>query len=197
LEFGFSSEGGPVLSIAQTKVGMFIAFRDEPYRVVYAQHTKMGRGGGILKAKIKNLISGAIIEQTFKDSDRIEEANLMHEATQFLYKEGETFYFMNNATYDQFELKRDLIGQAGDFLKDGQTVDILLFRAKPIGVNLPPKVDLAVTYTEPTVAGNTVSNVMKNATIETGATIKVPLFVKTGDIVKINTETGEYVERVR
>ncbi len=176
---------------------MFIAVRDEPYRVVSAQHTKMGRGGGILKAKIKNLITGSIIEQTFKDSDRIEEADLSHSQVQFLYRDGDSFYFMDNQTYDQFELRRDLLGGAADLLKDGSMVDILSFRGKPIGVNLPPKVDLAVTYTEPTVAGNTVSNVMKNATIETGAVIKVPLFVKNGDLIKINTETGEYVERVR
>lgn len=186
-----------MLSIAQTKVGMFIAFRDEPYRVVSAQHTKMGRGGGILKSKIKNLLTGAIVEQTFKDSDRIEEANLSHEAVQFLYKEGEVFYFMNNQTYDQFELRRDLLGTVADFLKDGSEVDVLYFRGKPIGVNIAPKVEMVITYTEPAVAGNTVSNVLKNAKIETGATIKVPLFCKDGDVIRINTETGEYVERVR
>jgi elongation factor P len=187
-----------MLSIAQTKVGMFIAFRDEPYRVIAAQHTKMGRGGGILKAKIKNLLTGAIFEQTFKDSDKIEEANLSHEAVQFLYKENNSFYFMNNQTYDQFELSRDLLGNVADFLKDGSEVDVLYFRGRPIGVNIAPKVEMAITYTEPAVQGNTVSsNVLKNATIETGAIIKVPLFCKNGDVIRINTETGEYVERVR
>lgn len=186
-----------MLSIAQTKVGMFIAFRDEPYRVISAQHTKMGRGGGILKAKIKNLLTGSTVEQTFKDSDRIEEANLSHEAVQFLYKDSDKFYFMNNKTYDQFELHRDLLGLVADFLKDGSEVDVLYFRGQPIGVNIAPKVDLLITYTEPAVTGNTVSSVMKNATLETGATLKVPLFCKNGDLIKINTETGEYVERVR
>ena len=186
-----------MLSIAQTKVGMYIAFRDEPYRVVYAQHTKMGRGGGILKAKIKNLLSGAIIEQTFKDSDRIEEADLHRNPAQFLYKDGEAYHFMDPVSYDQFELTKEVIGTGADLLKDGANADILYFRDKPIGVQLPSKVDLAITYTEPAVAGNTVSNVMKNATLETGATIKVPLFAKTGDLIKINTETGEYVERVK
>jgi elongation factor P len=186
-----------MLSIAQTKVGMHIVFRGEPYRVTYAQHTKIGRGGGILKAKIKNLLSGAIIEQTFKDSDRIEEADLSHQQAQFLYKEGDTFHFMDTETYDQFELTRDVVGTPAGLIKDGSTVDILSFNDKPIGVNLPGKVDLVITYTEPAVAGNTVSNVMKNATLETGTTIKVPMFAKNGDIVKINTETGEYVERVR
>jgi elongation factor P len=186
-----------MLSIAQTKVGMFITFRNEPYRVVYAQHTKMGRGGGILKTKIKNLLTGAIVEQTFKDSDRIEQADLSHQQWQFLYKDSDIFYFMNPTTYDQVELSRDVIGNGASLLKDGMMVDVLSYRDKPIGVNLPPKVDLAITYTEPAVAGNTVSNVMKDATIETGATIKVPLFVKNGDVVRINTETGEYVERVK
>lgn len=186
-----------MLSIAQTKVGMHITFRGEPYRVVYAQHTKIGRGGGILKSKLKNLITGAIIDNTFKDSDRIEEANLMRQAVQFLYRDGDTFYFMDPQTYDQFELSRDLIGDNASLIKDGTTVDVLYYNEKPIGVNLPPKVDLLVTYTESVAAGNTVSNVMKDATVETGAVIKVPAFVKNGDMIKINTETGEYVERVR
>ena len=186
-----------MLSIAQTKVGMFITVAGNPYRVMAAAHTKMGRGGGILKAKIKNLLSGAIIEQTFKDSDRIEEANLSHREAQFLYRESDRYYFMNPENFDQFDLNRETIGLAADLLKDGQTVDILFFEDRPITVNLPPKVELAITYTEPAVAGNTVSNVMKNATLETGAIVKVPLFVKNGDVVRINTETGEYVERVR
>lgn len=186
-----------MLSIAQTKAGMFITVRGEPYRVISAQHTKMGRGGGILKAKIKNLITGAIVEQTFKDSDRIEEADLSHRQAQFLYRDGQLYNFMDNESFDQFELADDVVGPAGGFLKDGTNVDILSFTGKPIGVNLPPKVDLTITYTEPAVAGNTVSNVMKSATLETGATIKVPLFAKTGDLVKVNTETGEYVERVK
>lgn len=187
-----------MLSIAQTKVGMYITFRNEPYRVVYAQHTKIGRGGGILKAKMKNLISGAIIDNTFKDSDRIEEANLSRQPVQFLYRDGQTFYFMDPQSYEQFELTEDMIGsQNAGLIKDGQTIEVLYYNEKPIGVILPPKVDLAVTYTESVAAGNTVSNVLKDATVETGATIKVPAFVKNGDVIKINTETGEYVERVR
>lgn len=184
-------------SIAQVKVGMFIAVRDEPYRVVQAQHTKLGRGGGILKMKGRNLMSGAIIEMSFKDSDRIEPADLSHQPAQFLYRDGQSFHFMNTESYDQFELNADVVGQGGAFLKEGASVDILSFRGQPMTVNLPPKLDLLVSYTEPAVAGNTVSNVMKNATLETGAAIKVPLFVKTGDQVRINTETGEYVERVK
>lgn len=186
-----------MLSIAQVKVGNYITFRGAPYRVVYAQHTKIGRGGGILKSKIKNLLTGAIIEQTFKDSDRIEEADLMRRPAQFLYKEGDTFNFMNSETYDQFEIGSDMMGTQGGLLKDGSNVEILYFEDRPIGVTLPPKVDLQVTYTESVAAGNTVSNVLKNATLETGAEIKVPAFVKNGDVLKINTETGEYVERVR
>lgn len=186
-----------MLSIAQVKAGMFIAFRGEPYRVLFAQHTKMGRGGGILKTKIRNLLTNSIVEQTFKDSDRIEPAGLSHESAQFLYRDGEQFHFMNSKTYDQFSLSRAILGPAADLLKVGAEVDILVFQFKSIGLQLPPKIDLAINYTEPAVAGNTISNVMKNATVETGATIKVPLFIKTGDIIRINTETGQYVERVR
>lgn len=186
-----------MLSIAQIKVGMYISIRDEPYRVLFAQHTKLGRGGGILKLKAKNLISGASIDFSFRDSDRLEEADLARENAQLLYRENDSYHFMNNQSYDQFELPTELLGRLGDFLEDGASVDVLTYRGKAIGVSLPPKVDLKVTYTEPAVAGNTVSNVMKNATLQTGATIKVPMFVKTGDAVRINTETGEYVERVK
>lgn len=186
-----------MLSINQTKVGMYITFRNEPYKVVYAQHTKIGRGGGILKAKIKNLLTGAIIENTFKDSDRIEEANLSRRTVQFLYRDGEIFNFMDPESYDQFELSRELIGESAGLVKDGANLDVLAYNDRPIGIILPPKVDLAVTYTESVASGNTVSNVLKDATVETGATIKVPAFVKTGDVIRINTETGEYVERVR
>ncbi len=176
---------------------MFITFRDEPYRVMASQHIKQARGAGILKAKLKNLLSGAITEQSFKDSDRLEEGNLSHDEAQFLYKDGASYHFMNMETYDQFELPSDLVGQQGELLKDGTMVDLLSFRDKPIGVNLPPKIDLEVTYTESVSSGNTVSSVLKDAKVETGATIKVPAFVKIGDRIRINTETGEYVERVR
>lgn len=186
-----------MLSIAQVKVGMYIVVRAEPYRVLLAQHTKMGRGGGILKVKLKNLLNDSTIEQTFKDSDRVEPADLSRQIAQFLYREGEQFHFMNSQSYDQFSLKRDLLGLAADLMKEGGSVDVLTFQGRPIGLQLPAKVDLVVAYTEPAVAGNTVSNVLKNASLETGATIKVPLFIKTGDIVKVNTETGQYVERVR
>ncbi len=185
-----------MLSIAQVKVGMYLKVRDEPYRVVFAQHTKMGRGGGVLKMKAKNLISGAIVEMSFRDSDRLEAADLSREPAQFLYRDGESFNFMNNTSYEQFALSRELIGESANWLKDDSLVDVLYFDRRPLGVNLAAKVDLAITYTEPAVAGNTVSNVMKNATVETGAIIKVPLFAKTGDVVRINTETGDYVERV-
>ena len=184
-------------SITQVKPGMFITYRDEPYRIVASQHIKQARGAGILKAKMKNLVTGAIIETSFKDSDRIEEGNLSHEEVQFLYRDGITYHFMNMTTYDQFELAGGIVGEQGELLKDGTMVDMLSFRDKPIGVGLPPKVDLEVTYTESVAAGNTVSNVLKDATVETGAVIKVPAFVKTGDMIRINTETGEYVERVR
>lgn len=186
-----------MLSIAQVKVGMHLKHRGEPYRVVSATHTKLGRGGGILKVKIKNLMTGAIIDQSFRDSDRLEEADLSHRQAQFLYRDGETLHFMDPQTFDQFTLSASVLGQAAGLVKDGSMVDMLYFSGKPIGAQLPPKVDLVVTYTEPAVAGNTVSNVMKNATLETGTTIKVPLFIKTGNVVRVNTETGEYVERVR
>lgn len=185
------------LSIAQVKAGTYVSYKGDPYRVESAQHTKLGRGGGILKAKFRNLLTGAITDESFRDSDRLDEANLYRQPVNFLYREGDKLHFMDNQTFDQLELPLALLGDKANWLKDGSTVEALYFDSRPIGINLPPKVDLLVTYSEPAVAGNTVSSVLKAAKLETGATVKVPMFVKEGDVIRISTESGEYVERVK
>lgn len=184
-----------MLSITDLKIGTKIIFKGDPYEVVWSQHVQMGRGGGIMRARIKNLKTGAILEQTFKGNDRIEEAELEKAQAQYLYREGEDYFFMDNVTYDQFFLKAKHLGESVKFLKEGQALEILKFNGQPINVNLPIKIKLKVTYTEPGFKGDTAANTTKPATLETGAEIQVPLFVRTDDIIVVDTRTGKYIER--
>jgi elongation factor P len=158
----------------------------------------LGRGGAILRAKLKNLLTGALIDFTFKGNEKIEEAQMSRSKAQFLYKDDEKLHFMNMQDFEQFSLSRNQIGQSGDFLKEGIEVDVLNWNGRPINISLPIKIDLKVAKTEPAVRGNTAQgSVTKPAILETGGKVQVPIFVKVGDIIKVNTETGEYVERVK
>ena len=184
-----------MLSINDLKLGSKVIFQNQPHQVIFAQHSKLGRGGGILRTKLKNLISGATIEKTFAGRETIAPAELESQKAQFLYHDDQEYYFMNSATFEQFSLDKNQIGDLARFLKEEAKVDILYFYDKPINVNLPIKITLEVSYAEPGFRGNTASTVTKPATLETGAQINVPLFIKVGDKIVVDTRTGEYVER--
>ncbi|MCL5406924.1 MAG: elongation factor P [Patescibacteria group bacterium] len=184
-----------MFSINDLKIGTKIIFNSEPHQVIYTEHSKLGRGGGILRTKIKNLISGATLEKTFAGAEKIQEAELETKKAQYLYKDAENFYFMDAANFEQFSISLTQIGKMANFLKEGAEVDILYFQNKPINIQLPIKITLEITYTEPGFKGNTASTVLKPATLETGAQINVPLFIKDGDKIVIDTRTGAYVER--
>lgn len=183
-----------MLSLAQVKVGGKILFRDCPHEVMSANHVQAGRGQAKLDTKLRNLLTQAIFEQTFQGNDRIEEASLQYKNATYLYREGETAQVMLTDTYEQTAVK--LTPERFKYLKEGQPIDLLFWRDSVIDVRAPKKVELEVTYTEPAVAGNTVNAALKPATLETGANIQVPLFIKTGDMIAINTETGQYDSRV-
>ena len=185
-----------MLSINEIKLGTVIAHNNEPYQVIYTQHVKMGRGGANLKTKLKNLITGQALELTFSGGDKAEEADLERTKANFLYQEGDAFNFMDNESYEQFSLNREAIGEPADFLKEGLTVDVLVYKQNPVSVKLPVKVDLKVVSSPPGVKGDTAGSANKVVTLETGRQVKAPLFINEGDAIKINTETGEYVERV-
>ena len=185
-----------MLSINEIKLGSVIAHGNEPYRVVYTQHVKMGRGGANLKTKLKNLITGQALEITYSGGDKIEEADMERSKANFLYREDETFNFMDNDSYEQFSLDKEAIGEPADFLKEGMTVDVLIFKQKPVSIKLPAKADLKIISSPPGIKGDTAGSATKMATLETGKQLKVPLFINEGDVIKVNTETGEYVERV-
>lgn len=184
-----------MLSINDLKIGSKIIFNDQPMVVVFSQHSKLGRGGGIMRTKLRNLISGTIIEKTFAGAEKLEEAELETRKAQFLYHDDAGYYFMDSKIFEQFSLAKNQLDKTADFLKEGSEVDIVYFDNKPININLPIKMTFEVIYTEPGYKGNTTTNVLKPATLETGAQVQVPIFIKNGDKIVLDTRTGEYVER--
>lgn len=177
------------------KKGTVCQLDGQPYRVTEYGQKVMGRGGSIVNVKLKNLVTGAVIPKTFKGQDKIEPAEVRNRKAQYLYVDGETFYFMDPSTFEQFELSGDVMGDASDYLKEGDEVDLQFFGERVINVELPKNLFLEVTYTEDVVKGDTTSSVLKDATLETGKVIKVPAFIKVGDVVSVDTSTSEYRER--
>ncbi len=166
-----------------------------PYRVVEYGQKVMGRGGSIVNVKLKNLLDGSLIPKTFKGQDKIEPADVSTKSVQYLYSDGDTFFFMDPESFEQFELSRSIVDSASNYLKEGDMLGLQFFGERVINVELPKNLYLEVTYAEDVVKGDTTSAVMKDATLETGLTIRVPAFIKTGDIVSVDTSTGEYRER--
>jgi len=184
-----------MLSMNEIKLGTLIKINNEPYVVVKAAHHKVARGGGVLKVKIKNLITNNVLERTFQGNDKAEEAGTQEKKAQYLYKDGNEAYFMDNESYEQFSLALDQLGDATKWVKDGTDVKVLYFDNKPVSIKLPVKLELKVTTAPPGVKGNSAGNVTKSVTLETGAEISAPMFINEGDVIRINTETGEYAER--
>lgn len=177
------------------KKGTVCQLDGKPYRVVEYGQKVMGRGGSIVNVKLKNLIDGSVIPKTFKGQDKIEPADVTNKAVQFLYSDGDSYHFMDPESFEQFELSAAIVDDAAGYLKEGESLNLQLFDGKVITVELPKNVYLAVTYTEDVVKGDTTSSVLKDATLETGKVIKVPAFIKVGDIVSVDTATGDYRER--
>ncbi len=177
------------------KKNTLITLDGQPYKVIEYSQKVMGRGGSIVNVKVKNLITGALLPKTFKGQEKIESADVSGQTVQYLYNDGEKFYFMNPTTFEQYELSADMVGDAKDFLKEGNEVDIQFFNNTPINLVLPKNVWLEVTYTETAVKGDTSSSITKDATLETGVVVKVPAFIKTGDVISVDTESYAYRER--
>lgn len=177
------------------KKGTVCQIDGKPYRVIEYGQKVMGRGGSIVNVKLKNLIDGSVIPKTFKGQDKIETAEVTNKTVQYLYNDGTDFYFMDPESFEQFQLPADIVDSAADYLKEGDELSLQFFGDKVINVDLPKNLYLEVTYTEDVVKGDTTSSVLKDATLETGLVIKVPAFIKTGDVVSVDTATGEYRER--
>lgn len=177
------------------KKGTVCQLDGKPYRVVEYSQKVMGRGGSIVNVKLKNLIDGSVIPRTFKGQERIERAEVSNKNVQYLYSDDSNFFFMDPETFEQFELSADAVDSAKGYLKEGDELNLQFFDGLVINVELPKNLYLEVTYTEDVVKGDTTSSVLKDATLETGLVVKVPAFIKTGDIVSVDTTTGEYRER--
>lgn len=177
------------------KKGVVCQIDGQPYRVTDYNQKVMGRGGSIVNVKLKNLITGAVIPKTFKGQDKIEPAEVTSKTVQYLYNDGSAFFFMDPNSFEQFELSADLVDEAKNFMKEGDELALQFFDGKVITVEMPKNVYLEVTYTEAVVKGDTTSSVLKDATLETGTVVKVPAFIKVGDIISVDTSTGEYRER--
>lgn len=177
------------------KKGVVCQIDSQPYRVIDYNQKVMGRGGSIVNVKLKNLITGAVIPKTFKGQDKIEPAEVTSKTVQYLYNDGSAFFFMDPNSFEQLELSADLVDEAKNFMKEGDELALQFFDGKVITVEMPKNVYLEVTYTEAVVKGDTTSSVLKDATLETGAIVKVPAFIKVGDIISVDTSTGEYRER--
>jgi elongation factor P len=185
------------LSITNLKKGVLFQMDGIPYRVVDYNQKVMGRGGSIVNVRIKSVLDGKVLDKTFKGNETVESAQVSNLPAQYLYSDGETYHFMNPDTFEQFDIATDLIGDAAGFMKEGDTISLQFFNDRPINVELPKNVPLVVTYAEDVVKGDTTSNVQKDATLETGITIKVPAFIKQGDLISVDTATGSYRERVK
>ncbi len=184
-----------MLAINEIKIGKVLVINNEPFLIVKTDHHKMGRGGAVLKVKMKNLISGAALEKTFQGNDKAEEANTERKKANFMYCDEDNANLMDNESYEQFTLPIDQIGDKKQFLKDGTDVNVLYFNDDPVGIELPIKMKLKVTMAPPGVKGNSAGNVTKQIELETGALINAPLFINEGDEIIINTDTREYTER--
>ena len=176
--------------------GLKVLIDGNPYTVVEFQFIKPGKGAAFTRTKFKNLLTGAVIERNIRSGEKLEPANVEDKKMQFLFREGEDLTFMDEKTFEQVAVHADLVGDAADLLKDNTECQVLFFNDRPVEVTPPTFMQLEITASEAGVRGDTSGNVTKNATVETGAKIAVPLFINVGDLVRIDTRTHEYVERV-
>tara|TARA_B100001105_G_C22394404_1_gene446011 strand:+ start:1860 stop:2426 length:567 start_codon:yes stop_codon:yes gene_type:complete len=177
------------------KKGVVVQIDGKPFRVIDYNQKVMGRGGSIVNVKLKNLIDRSVIPKTFKGQERIDSAEVSNQTVQYLYSDADNFYFMDPETFEQFQLDREIVEDNAGYLKEGDSLSLQFFDGRVINVDLPKNVYLAVTYSEDVVKGDTTSSVLKDATLETGLVVKVPAFIKTGDVISVDTSTGEYRER--
>jgi len=183
------------LSPTDLKKGVVVQVDGKPFRVIDYNQKVVGRGGSIVNVKLKNLIDGSVIPKTFKGQDKIDSAEVTSRGVQYLYSDGAHYHFMDPDTFEQFELAADVVEGVNGYLKEGEPLSLQSFDGIIINVELPKNVYLEVKYAENVTKGDTTSSVLKDATLETGLVVKVPSFIKTGDVISVDTTTGEYRER--
>jgi len=186
-----------MLSLTDLKTGTNIELRGEPYVVIAYEHGKLGRGGAFMRTKLRSLLTGNVIEETFKGNVAVAEADIEKKHSNFLYAQNDKLFFMDSVTFEQYELPKSALGERGKFLKEGLEVAVMLWQGRAINIEMPIKVEFKIVSTPPGIRGDTVSGGTKPATLDSGATINVPLFINEGEIIRVNTEEGNYVERVK
>jgi elongation factor P len=182
-------------TINDLKTGTTFELEGTPFVVLEYQHSKMGRGGAVLRTKIKNLLNGSVLQRTFQGSDKFNEVRIERKKVQYLYLDGGRYYFMDQTDYTQFEMSAEELGENKNYLKDGEIVQFQYYEGKPINIDLPVKMVFKVVEAAKGLKGDTVSASFKPVKIETGLSVSVPLFVKQGDMIRVDTRTGAYVER--
>lgn len=184
-------------STAEFRKGLKIELDGAPYMIVEFQHVKPGKGGAFVRTKLKNLLTGRVLDQTFRSGERVKKPDLMEKEMQYLYKDGDSYCLMDNETYEQIMLTGEQMGDAVLYLTENMNLQVLFFNQQPVAVEVPNFVELTVAQTDPGLKGDTASGGTKPATLESGAVIQVPLFINEGDRLKVDTRTGTYIERLK
>ena len=184
-----------MISAGDFRNGVTFEYDGSVYQIIEFQHVKPGKGAAFVRTKIKNVISGGVVEKTFNPTDKMPKAHIERKDMEYLYNDGDLFYFMDPETYEQIPVSQDQLGDALKFVKENMQVKILSFKGNIFGIEPPNFVELAITETEPGFAGNTATGATKPATLETGAVVMVPLFIDNGEVIKVDTRTGEYMGR--
>lgn len=185
-----------MISTNNLKNGMVIDLDGSLYSIVEFQHVKPGKGGAFVRTKLKNVKTGAVIDRTFRAGEKLEDVRLENRKMQYLYSDGDILHFMDNESYEQIELNKDMIGDGLKYLKEGMSCDIAMHEAEAIGVEVPMHVELEVIETDPGLKGDTASGGTKPAKLETGAVVQVPLFIEVGEKIRVDTRTNSYITRV-
>lgn len=185
------------MKIDELKIGKVIEVNEQPFIVLSSDFMKTAQRRPVMRTKLKNLKTGAVLEKTFKQGDNVSEADMHRSQAQYLYRESDQYFFMDQESYEQFSIGEDVLGKSARFLKESDVNTVLNYDGKPIAVELPNKVDFKVTEAPPGIKGDTATGGMKEVTLENGLKVNVPLFIKVGDVVRVNTQTGKYSERAQ
>ena len=186
-----------MISVTDLRAGTVFEDRGEYFLVTSYEHIKMGRGSGTVKVRVKNLASGATVDKSFQTGARINDVQLLRKAVQYLYRDGANFHFMDTVTYEQFSLPQNLVLEYAKYLKEEMGITLFVIADRPMYIELPKIVDYRVTQTGGSAKGNTVGAAQKDAILENGLSVKVPLFIKTGEVIRVDTRSGQYVERAK
>ena len=186
----------PTITTNDLKTGITLELDNGLFQVVEFQHVKPGKGGAFVRTKLRNVKTGNVFDRTFNAGVKVEQAIITRDDMQFLYRDGDDYVFMNNESYEQMNVPPETLGDAADFLVEGMTAQVAFFQGEIIGIEIAASVELAIAETEPGVQGDRVSGARKPATLETGRVVQVPLFVETGDRIRVDTRSGEYMTRV-